>query len=200
MIRTSPLAVLTVVVAATLAGCHKTPPPPPPAPVPQVNQDSIDAARADSMRRARAADSAARAREAEEAARQERERRIAEMRNALAAQVYFEYDSDQLSAQAQSTLDAKLAILNANQGVRLRIAGNADERGSDEYNLALGQRRAAAAKRYLTQHGIADDRLEVVSYGEERPVCQQSDESCYQQNRRDEFEIIAGGDTLSPTD
>ncbi|HET7586035.1 MAG TPA: peptidoglycan-associated lipoprotein Pal [Gemmatimonadaceae bacterium] len=199
MIRTPALSILAVVTVAAVVGCHRAPPPPPPEPAPTVNQDSIDAARRareDSIR----ADSIRRVQEAEAAARAERDRRIAEMRNTLASQIFFDYDSDALSAQAQSTLDAKLAILNANAAVRLRIAGNADERGSDEYNLALGQRRAAAAKRYLTQHGIADDRLEIVSYGEERPVCQQSDESCYQQNRRDEFEIIAGGDSLNPTD
>ena len=88
-------------------------------------------------------------------------------------------------------------MLNANPGLRLRIAGHTDERGSDEYNLALGQRRAAAAKRYLTQHGIAENRIEIISFGEERPAQQGSDESAWSQNRRDEFEIAAGGDTLT---
>jgi peptidoglycan-associated lipoprotein len=76
------------------------------------------------------------------------------------------------------------------------VSGHTDERGSDEYNLALGQRRAAAAKAYLVQHGIADSRIETISYGEERPVAQGSDDAAYAQNRRAEFEITAGGQML----
>ena len=79
----------------------------------------------------------------------------------------------------------------------MRATGHADERGSDEYNLALGQRRAAAAKRYLTQNGIDAARLEVDSLGEERPVCFSSDEDCRARNRRVDFEIIAGQITAS---
>jgi peptidoglycan-associated lipoprotein len=83
-------------------------------------------------------------------------------------------------------------VLQARPDVRIRIEGNADERGSDEYNLALAQRRSAAAKRYLVARGIADARIEVVSFGKERPVCQEHVESCWQQNRRDEFVITTG--------
>jgi peptidoglycan-associated lipoprotein len=78
----------------------------------------------------------------------------------------------------------------------IRIAGHTDERGSDEYNLALGQRRAAAVKAYLVQHGIADARIATVSYGEEHPIAQGSDESAYSQNRRAEFDITSGGNNL----
>jgi peptidoglycan-associated lipoprotein len=87
-------------------------------------------------------------------------------------------------------------VLNANPDTRIRIAGNTDERGSDEYNLALGQRRAAQAKRYLTQRGIADSRIDIISYGEERPAADGHDESAWSQNRRDEFEITSGGQQL----
>jgi len=80
--------------------------------------------------------------------------------------------------------------------VAIRISGHADERGSSEYNLALGQRRAAAAKRYLVERGVAESRVETTSFGEERPACTSADESCYAQNRRDEFEITAGGPNL----
>ena len=97
----------------------------------------------------------------------------------------------------QATLDRKAAILVANPSVKLRISGHADERGSDEYNLALGNRRAAAAKRYLENKGVEGSRLEVISYGEERPANPGSDESSYAQNRRDEFEVTAGGDNLT---
>ena len=80
--------------------------------------------------------------------------------------------------------------------MRLTISGHADERGSDEYNLALGNRRAAAAKRYLQNKGIDGSRLDVVSYGEERPLNPGHDEAAYAQNRRDEFQVTAGGDNL----
>jgi peptidoglycan-associated lipoprotein len=191
---------VAVAVAAVASACRRTPPPPV-TPSPTVNQDSIDAAerarreaaeraeaaRRDSINRANAAreDSLRRAREAMEG-----------VRSALTAPIYFEYDSDALGESARTALDQKLRILQSNTGVRLRIAGHADERGSDEYNLALGQRRAAAAKRYLTQRGIPDSQIEIISYGEERPAASGSDESAFAQNRRDEFEIMAGGDML----
>ena len=192
--------VIAIVVSAAASACRRSTPPPPVTPSPVVNQDSIDAAerarreaeareaaRRDSMMRADMAreDSIRRAREAMEG-----------VRSALTAAIYFEYDSDALGETARTTLDQKLAILQANSGVRLRIAGNADERGSDEYNLALGQRRAAAAKRYLTQRGVPEGQIEIISYGEERPAATGNDESAWAQNRRDEFEVTAGGESL----
>lgn len=204
MIRTPrlvPLLTLAAAVTVAASACRRDPEPVPP-PEPTVNQDSIDAAnraREDSLARERARqDSINRARLAEEEARRAAEARIAELRNTIMAPIYFDFDSDALSADASAGLDMKLRILNANGGLTLRISGHADERGSDEYNLALGQRRAAAAKRYLTQRGIADDRVEIISFGEERPAVQGSDESAWSQNRRDEFEITGGGDTLQP--
>ena len=88
------------------------------------------------------------------------------------------------------------SILNASSGVKIRVAGHTDERGSDEYNLALGQRRAAAAKRYLTQHGVPDAMIDIISYGEEHPAVDGHDEAAWSKNRRDEFEITAGADAL----
>ncbi|MEK0430928.1 MAG: hypothetical protein RL139_732, partial [Gemmatimonadota bacterium] len=123
-------------------------------------------------------------------------RAITATRSTFAEMIFFEYDQADLSAESRATLDAKLPILNANPSMRIRIAGHTDERGSDEYNIALGQRRAAAAKRYLVSQGIAEDRIDVVSFGEERSLVQGSDESAWAQNRRDEFEIIVGGDAL----
>jgi peptidoglycan-associated lipoprotein len=107
--------------------------------------------------------------------------------------IYFDFDKSTIRPDAAATLDAKLPWLQANPGMRIRIEGNADERGSDEYNLALGQRRAASAKRYLVDHGIAADRFDLVSYGEERPVCTEHNEACWQQNRRDDFRIVTIG-------
>ena len=199
--RLAPLATIAAVAVLTAAACRR----PEPAPIqPAVNQDSIDAARrADSIaaaERARRDSIAAAERARADSLARETERRnrmMAEARNTLMSAIYFDLDQSTLSEQAQQSLDAKLPLLNANPSLRLRVIGHTDERGSDEYNLALGQRRAAAAKRYLTDRGIAGDRIEVVSRGEEMGVCTASDESCWSQNRRDEFEIVAGGDDLT---
>jgi peptidoglycan-associated lipoprotein len=118
------------------------------------------------------------------------------LRNTLREVVHFDFDESDLRDDARARLDAKLAILLANPGLTLRISGHADERGSDEYNLALGQRRASAARRYLTERGVADGRIETASFGEEQPVAAGGDESAYAANRRAEFEITAGGDRL----
>jgi peptidoglycan-associated lipoprotein len=115
----------------------------------------------------------------------------------LAAMINFDYDQAVVRQADQATLDRKAAILAANPGVKIRIAGHADERGSDEYNLALGNRRAAAAKRYLENKGVDGSRVDVVSYGEERPLNPGNDETAYAQNRRDEFEVTAGGNNLT---
>jgi peptidoglycan-associated lipoprotein len=107
--------------------------------------------------------------------------------------IYFDFDKSTIRPDAATTLDSKIPWLTANPGMRIRIEGNADERGSDEYNLALGQRRAAAAKKYLVEHGIDASRFDLVSYGEERPVCTDHNEDCWQRNRRDDFVIVTIG-------
>jgi peptidoglycan-associated lipoprotein len=114
---------------------------------------------------------------------------------AITAPIYFDFDRSVIRPDAAATLDRKIPWLQANPGMRIRIEGNADERGSDEYNLALGQRRAGSAKRYLTERGIAADRFDLISHGEERPVCTEHSEPCWQQNRRADFFIVRiGGD------
>ena len=115
----------------------------------------------------------------------------------LAAMINFDYDQAVVRPADQATLDRKAAILIANPGVKIRIAGHADARGSDEYNLALGNRRAAAAKRYLENKGVDASRMDVISYGEERPLNPGNDETAYAQNRRDEFEVTAGANSLT---
>ena len=196
------LPVALLLAAAALAACHKKPevaPAPAPAPVDtsalhaQHLRDA--AAAADAARRA-AEEAAARARAADSAARANEVATQQQMRDALSAMIHFDYDKSDLRPEDQAILDKKIPILLANPDITLRIAGNTDERGSTEYNLALGQRRAATAKRYLTDHGIADSRLETVSYGEERPIAQGHDESAWSQNRRDEFTITGGSGTL----
>lgn len=98
--------------------------------------------------------------------------------------VYFAFDQSDLDAAARATLDANAAWLNANGGVKVTIEGNADERGSREYNLALGQRRADAVRDFLTSRGVSADRIDTVSFGEEKPACKASGEACWAQNRR----------------
>jgi peptidoglycan-associated lipoprotein len=158
-----------------------TPAPPPPEPEPE--DDSADRERLERERMAREAAERARAAATD-----------------LAAMINFDYDQAVVRPPDQETLDRKATILLANPGVRIRIAGHADERGSDEYNLALGNRRAAAAKRYLVNKGVDASRVEVISYGEERPLNPGSDETAYAQNRRAEFEVTAGGDNLNPSE
>jgi len=194
MIRRSRLApAILVAGAAIAAACGKKPPAQPPAPqqAPQgPNQDSIARARQDSLARAqRMADSI-------QAQRDQMAAAMAAARNTIMAAIYFDLDRSDLTDQAKATLDAKVAVLNANPSVRVRISGNCDARGSDEYNLALGQRRAAAAKRYLTEHGIDASRIEVVSYGKERPIAPGNTEDSFAKNRNDQFEITMGGDNI----
>jgi peptidoglycan-associated lipoprotein len=121
---------------------------------------------------------------------------VAHAREALLAKVYFDFDRSELRDDQRAILDAKLPVFRANPGVKIRIEGNADERGSDEYNQALGMRRAQTARKYLIDNGIDASRIDISSNGEERPVCQDHNEACWQQNRRDEFVIVAGGETL----
>jgi peptidoglycan-associated lipoprotein len=126
----------------------------------------------------------------------ERERRLTAARNTLLETIYFDYDQSTLTDGGRGTLEAKLAILQANPGLRIRIAGHCDERGSDEYNLALGQRRAAVVQRFFADRGIESGRFELVSFGRERPAMQGTSEDVWARNRRAEFEIVAGGESL----
>ena len=199
MYRVQRWVVLTIVASTSfIAACKKkaevAPAPatsPGAAPTPTCDkacQNALARARADSI------DRADKARERMEA--DARARASAAARAAIAAVTLFDYDQSDLAADARAILDAKLPVLRANPGMRLRISGHADERGSDEYNLALGQRRAAAVKRYLTDQGIDAGRLDIVSYGEERPASEGESEEAFRKNRRAEFEIVAGGDNI----
>jgi peptidoglycan-associated lipoprotein len=111
----------------------------------------------------------------------------------LEERISFAFDRAELSRHAQMTLSAKADALGRAPDITLRIEGHADERGSDEYNLALSQRRAAAAKRFLIQQGVSGARLETVGYGEERPFQSGSGENTWALNRRAEFRVSAGG-------
>ena len=104
--------------------------------------------------------------------------------------IYFNFDSADLSEASRSALSKNAELLAKQPSVKLRIEGNCDERGSDEYNLALGERRAKAARDYLVNLGVQPDRLSVISYGEEKPADPGHDEAAWTKNRRDEFVII----------
>jgi peptidoglycan-associated lipoprotein len=104
--------------------------------------------------------------------------------------IHFAFDQHTLSEQARETLAGNAAWLKANPGARVVIEGYSDERGADEYNLALGERRALAAQSYLQSLGIAADRLSTISYGEERPLAPGRDEEAWAQNRRAEFKVV----------
>ncbi len=174
-----PLALL----ALAIAGCHKakpqtdvpaTPnPAPAPAPAPSPTPPPPPPASGETAEAVRA-------------------RLTAELGNVI----HFDYDQDAIKPEDRPVLDAKAEILKANPAVRIRISGHADDRGSDEYNLVLGNKRALAAKRYLENKGIDGSRIDVTSFGEERPVDSAATESAWAKNRRDEFEIVAGGDRL----
>jgi peptidoglycan-associated lipoprotein len=100
---------------------------------------------------------------------------------------YFDYDKADIRPDARDALSKTAQFLRSYPQLKVVIEGHCDERGSTEYNLALGDRRAAAAKQFLTSLGLSADRMESVSYGKERPFCSASTEECYQQNRRAHF-------------
>jgi peptidoglycan-associated lipoprotein len=191
MHRATRVLTFSLVALVALGGCKKkpqvvatpvsAPPAAAPAPTPAPPTETCDAA----CRARNDADAKARA--------------VAEATAKLTATIFFDLDRSDITDDARSKLDAKVPVLTQNSAVKIRIAGHTDSRGSDEYNLALGQRRAAAAKRYLTDRGIDASRIEIVSFGEERPTCTDEAESCWSKNRRDEFEITGGQITAVQT-
>ena len=101
--------------------------------------------------------------------------------------VYFEYDQDTLTSEGASTVRAFADYLLSNPAARVRLEGHADERGTREYNLALAERRSRAVEAALTRAGVTSAQITSLSYGEERPTCAESTESCWSQNRRVEI-------------
>jgi len=113
-------------------------------------------------------------------------------RRILEERIHFALDRSDLSPDARAILAAKVEILRLGSDLTLRIDGHADERGSDEYNLALSKRRAAETKRFLVSQGIEARRLESVGYGEEQPLDRASDETAWAMNRRAGFQVTGG--------
>jgi peptidoglycan-associated lipoprotein len=103
------------------------------------------------------------------------------------APIYYDLDKSAIKSEYQDTLNSNAEWLKAHDKASVVIEGNCDERGSSEYNIALGWRRAESAKRYLSSLGVADGRLQTKSYGKERPTCNESSESCWWKNRRSDF-------------
>ena len=114
----------------------------------------------------------------------------------LTEMVFFDYDQSDVRSDAQTVLRAKIPILQANPQVRMRIEGHADERGSTEYNIAQGTRRAQSVVTYLTGFGLPANAFTILSYGEERPLEAASTEAAWARNRRAEFVITEGGNNL----
>ena len=101
--------------------------------------------------------------------------------------IHFDFDKYDIHPDAARTLDANAAWLKSNGNQLLLIEGHCDERGTNEYNLALGERRAKSAMNYLVSQGVQASRITIISYGEERPLCTEHTETCWAQNRRDHF-------------
>ncbi len=101
--------------------------------------------------------------------------------------IYFDFDKSFIRSDSRDVMKANAEWLKANPKAKVKIEGNCDDRGTREYNQALGQRRAAAAKKYLTDLGIAARRISLISYGKEKPICTEQNEECWQKNRRDDL-------------
>ena len=185
------LSLIGLLGAASLGACRKKPEPAPEPTVVAVTDNGTSQRRADSLAadaERRRADSLAMARGGS-ATDADAQRVQTVLTQTLAQVVYFDYDKDQLRDDARVVLDAKAAILVANPSVTIVITGHTDEQGTAEYNLALGQRRAAQVKRYLVSKGVQDGRLSAQSLGDSQPATQGTDEASYQQNRRAEFAV-----------
>lgn len=181
--------------AAVALGACKKKQPPTVTPAPAATDD--DAARR-AREQARADSIAAAERTIRERSDRARTASLARVREVLSDIVYFEYDSEQLNAEAQDKLRTKAAIMRVNPTLQIRIEGHADQRGSTEYNLALAQRRAESVRDFLAGYGITADRVTTLSYGEERPAVEGEGEDAWVRNRRAEFSITGGDITTAP--
>jgi peptidoglycan-associated lipoprotein len=186
---------IAVVFAVVLDGCHRKAAN---RPAPRrINADSLlrEQARLDSIARADAARAAAAAAAAAAAkAGPPTDAPVTSReRSALAATIYFDLDESVLTEESRTAVEAKAPVLLRHPGMRIRIVGHTDSQGSDEYNLALGLRRAAETKRYLAALGVDESKMEIVTMGEERPAVEGRTQEAYALNRRCEFEVIAGG-------
>jgi peptidoglycan-associated lipoprotein len=169
------LTLAVLVGGALLSGCAKKPPPPPPvetappkveapkpAPAPVVEAPKVDTAA-------------------------ERRARIQSRSAEVFKPIYFAFDQSTLGDEGKAAAEAIARFLQEFPEVTVRVEGHADERGTNEYNLALGERRAQAVQQYLSSYGVDAGRVSVLSYGEEKPASEGKDESAWSLNRRAEF-------------
>jgi len=181
------LAPLALALAMAFGACaKKKPQAPPPAPPPPAVQPSEPTVEVAPRPQGEAMDETQKALSGD----------IAQVndfvqKNGLLGDIYFDFDKADLSEDARARLAKNGDWLRSHPEFQVTIEGNCDERGTNEYNLALGQRRASAAKDYLASLGLDASRLQTISYGEERPVCTESDEGCWSRNRHDHF-VITG--------
>ena len=191
------LSAIAVALAAACSHPPQTVATPAPAAPPSVRDAHADSLAAAAAARSRAeAESLAARRRADSlavlAAAGERDRRTIE------TLIHFDFDRATIKPAYADLLDQKVPVLRASPSLRLQVVGNCDERGSDEYNLALGNRRAIAAKTYLVDHGIDAGRINTASNGKERPIDPGHNEAAWAMNRNDQFVIQAGNVALQP--
>jgi peptidoglycan-associated lipoprotein len=176
--RSLPLQVLVIAGLVATAACSKKkedlPPPPPPATATPAPADTTGGANTGAVTSSAVPGSAA------------------DFQQQAGDRVYFAYDSYELDEASRGTLGKQAGWLQRYPRVRITVEGHADERGTREYNLALGDRRANAVKNFLAAQGVSADRISTISYGKERPEVQGSDEESYAQNRR-AVTVISGG-------
>lgn len=221
MHRNGSIAAMLVLIGAGAVACGGSPPPPPPPPVvveaATPDADSLAAALA-AEREAAAMQLCEQASEAIAAGDVNRARSLVQQINrdyagtecanmtagistkadaitVLREQVHFDFDRSRITDEAAATLQRKADVLLAHPDLRIAIEGHCDERGSLEYNMALGQRRAQSTMKYLVDLGLTGDMFSTVSYGEERPTAQGANEGAWAQNRRAEF-VIGNLDAL----
>ena len=189
------LLIIPVAFALAASACHQ-PAAPQLTAQPQADSSALaERARQDSLARAAAE---ARARErADRLAEQQRadslaarERASERVKGILTAMIHFEFDKSSIRPGDGEQLDQKIPVLRANPQLRIQVVGNCDERGSDEYNLALGNRRAISAKAYLVTHGIEASRIETLSNGKERPLDPGHNAESWAMNRNDQFTVL----------
>jgi peptidoglycan-associated lipoprotein len=160
---------------------------------PMEEERVVEDAAAQQAAEAEAARRAAEMAKMSEAERQRQEAAMmaedARMRAFVEENIHFDFDKYVLTPKAMMILDEKAAYLREHPEVRVLVEGHCDERGTNEYNLALGDRRANSAKTYLVKSGVGESRITTISYGEEQPLCMDHAESCWWTNRRAQFQV-----------
>lgn len=164
--------VASLIIAFALAGC--------------AGEQAVKSGTSDDQSSSAATSSATGASGASGAALSDREK---QRRAELLSQrrVHFAFDSSAIDDEARAIIEAHAAHLVSNPQIKLALEGNCDERGTREYNLALGERRAQSVEKMMKVLGVAGNRIKTVAYGEEKPLCQEHNESCWRQNRRAEI-------------